>query len=58
VGEMNTKIALEKSFVVDDVWLKVNEMQDVCIRHKKTLNQKVLRLCITMQREKTLNPSL
>ncbi len=55
---MNTKIALEKSFVVDDVWLKVNEMQDVCIRHKKTLNQKVLRLCITMQREKTLNPSL
>jgi len=33
-GRDEHKIALEKTFIADDIWLKASKMQDVCIRHK------------------------
>ncbi len=33
------KIALEKSFAMDDVWLKASKMQDDHIHHKTTMSQ-------------------
>ncbi len=49
------KIALEKSSTMDDIWLKVIEMQDFWIHHKATFSQHILGLQ-SSAKEQSLKP--